>query len=423
MKFFNKKSPYLQGGLTALVVIVLAILFYFGIDKLGNLLKAVGSFLKILSPFIWGLVIAYLLSPIMDFFEKKVFVPMMEKLYRKRPQMKSSPKLARGMSVIMAVIVLLLVIAALIWLIVPQLYGSIETILSNSPDYITKAYNYFADRFADYPQLEEYATKLFGNITDTVNSWAKNKVLPGMENVVANITTGVVSVLKALYNLIIGIVVAIYILANRENFLAYTKKITFSIFSKERAEKISKAVSYVDDIFMGFLVGNTIDAVIIGVVCYLFCLIFRMPYALLISAIVGITNFIPFFGPFIGGIPSALLILLIEPVKCLIFVIFIIVLQQLDGTYIKPKILGGGLGINGFWVMFSIILFGGLFGFWGMLLGVPVFVIIYNGVAAAVNNSLKKKEMPEDAAFYRATVNEVNKQGKSKEDKIENKKK
>lgn len=408
MKFFDKKSPYLQGGIVALVVIVLAILFYFGMDKIGQLLKAIGSFLKVLSPFIWGLVIAYILSPIMSFFEKKAFIPLTERLYRKHPKVKSNPKLARALSVIMAVIVLLLVMTALVWLIVPQLYGSIETILANSPDYIAKIYAKLSKTLEGYPELRQYATSLFGDITDTLNKWATNKVLPGMESIVANITTGVFNVLKALYNLIIGIVVAIYILANRESFLAHTKKITFSIFSKKAAEKISKAVSYVDDIFMGFLVGNTIDAVIIGVVCYLFCLIAGMPYALLISAIVGITNFIPFFGPFIGGIPSALLILLVKPIKGLMFIIFIIVLQQIDGTYIKPKILGGGLGINGFWVMFSIILFGGLFGFWGMLLGVPVFVIIYNGIAALVNNNLKKKDMPDDAAYYRATVKEVN---------------
>ena len=423
MKLFDKKSPYAHWGLTALAVIILSILFYFGMDKLGNLFRAIGSFLRILSPFIWGLIIAYVLSPIMSFFEKKVFVPLIERMYRKHPKVKSRPKLARALAVIFSVIVLLIAITALIWLIVPQLYGSIETILANSPDYIAKAYNSIAERLQNYPELEEYATKIFGNITDTANKWATNKVLPGMENLVANITSGVVSVLKALYNIIIGIVVAIYILANRESFLAHTKKITFSIFTKKAAEKISKAVGYVDDIFMGFLVGNTIDALIIGVVCYLFCLIFRMPYALLISAIVGITNFIPFFGPFIGGIPSALLILLVNPLKCLIFVIFIIILQQLDGTYIKPKILGGGLGINGFWVMFSIILFGGLFGFWGMLLGVPVFVIIYNGVSVAVNNSLRNKDLPTEDTFYRARTKDINvKDNPKKEEKKEEKK-
>ena len=422
MKFFDKKSPYTHAGITALAVIVLAILFYFGMDKLGNLLKAIGSFLGILSPFIWGLLIAYILSPVMTFFEKKVFVPLLERMYRKHPKVKSRPKLARSLAVVMSVIALLLVITALIWLIVPQLYSSIETILANSPEYITKVYDKLANKLSGYPELEKYATSLFGDITETLNKWATNKVLPGMESIVANITTGVVNVLKALYNIVIGIVVAIYILANRENFLAHVKKLTFSIFSKKNAEKISKAVSYVDDIFMGFLVGNTIDALIIGFVCYFFCLIAGMPYALLISAIVGVTNFIPFFGPFIGGIPSALLILLVNPIKGLIFIAFIIILQQIDGTYIKPKILGGGLGINGFWVMFSIILFGGLFGFWGMLLGVPVFVIIYNGVEAIVNDGLKKKEMPVEDSFYRATVKEVNMAVKPEKPKTEQKK-
>ena len=415
MKKFNKNSRYIQAGITAFVVIAAAILFYFGLDYLSSLLKAVGSFLGILSPFIWGLVIAYLLSPIMSFFERKLFVPLTERLYRKHPKMNSNPKLARSFSVVLAVIVLLIVIAALIWLIVPQLYESVETILANSPEYISKAYESIDRMLKNYPEIEKYATTIFGNVTDALNKWATNKVLPGMENIVANITAGVYNVLKALYNIIIGIVVAIYILANKENFLAYSRKLTFSLFSKKNAEKIGQGANYIDSVFMGFLVGNTIDAIIIGVVCYLFCIIFGMPYPLLISATVGITNFIPFFGPFIGGIPSGLLILLVDPIKCLIFAIFIIVLQQLDGTYIKPKILGGGLGINGFWVMFSIILFGGLFGFWGMLLGVPVFVIIYEAMSILVNRRLEKKELPVDAAYYRETDVSDIKQEKTEE--------
>ena len=151
---------------------------------------------------------------------------------------------------------------------------------------------------------------------------------------------------------------------------------------------------------MGFITGKLLDSAIIGAICYIGCLIMNMPYALLVSVIIGVTNVIPFFGPFIGAIPSALLILLVDPWKCLIFIIFIIILQQVDGNIIGPKILGGSIGINGFWVMFSIILFGGLFGFWGMLLGVPVFVVIYTGVTRLVDKRLKKKDLPDDPDLY-----------------------
>lgn len=401
MKIFNKKSRYVKAGLTAFIVIAASILFYFGLDYLRELLQLIGGLLRVLSPFVWGLGIAYLLNPITGFFERKLCIPFVERLYRKHPKMNKGRKLARGLAVFLAVIAMLLVLSALFYLIVPQTYESIKTIAIKGPDYINSVYDSINNTLNDHPDMEKAAASLFGKVTDVINGWISNKVLPGMENTITNITTGVVNALKTLYNFIIGVVVAIYILANKENFLAYCKKLMYSVFSKEAAVKIGKVLDFMDRTFMDFLVGNSIDAVIIGIACYLFCLAFGMPYPLLISVIVGVTNFIPFFGPFIGAIPCGLLILIVDPIKCLIFIIFCIVIQQVDATYIKPKIFGGTFGINGFWVIFSIIFFGGLFGFWGMLLGVPMFVVIYEGISMLVNRALKKKNLPDDAGEYR----------------------
>ncbi|MCF0137268.1 MAG: AI-2E family transporter [Oscillospiraceae bacterium] len=401
MKKFNSHSKYIKGGITAFAVIAAGILFYFGLDYIKDLLGVIGGLLNVLAPFIWGLAIAYLLWPITKFLEKCVCVPLVGLLYKRHPRMKGNPRLARGLAVLLSVIVLLLILTALFYLLVPQLYDSVKTIVINGPDYINSAYDSLARLLDDYPEFEATATRVFGDITTAISKWMSNKVLPGMENAIGSITTGLLSALKTLYNFVIGVVVAIYILANKENFLAHSKKLIYSIFSRSHAAKLSRVLSFMDRTFMGFLVGNTVDALIIGVTCYIFCLIFRMPYALLIAAIVGITNFIPFFGPFIGGIPSGLLILLVDPWKCLIFAIFIIILQQIDGTYIKPKILGGSFGIHGFWVMFAIIFFGGIFGFWGMLLGVPFFVIAYEGITRLVDQALERKELSRDAADYR----------------------
>ncbi len=401
MKRINKKSRYIHGGITAFIVIAASILFYFGLDYLKELIKLIGGLLRILAPFFWGLGIAYLLSPITSFFERKVCIPAVELLYKKHPKMNKGRKLARGLAILLAVLLMLLVLAAMVYLIVPQMYDSIIAIVLRSPDYIDSVSDYFNDLLENHSDLEATATQLFGDLSNKINGFISEKVLPSMGNAVSSITTGVVNVLRTMYNFIIGVVVAIYILANEKNFLSYCKKLMYSIFSKEASAKISKVLGFMDRTFMDFLVGNSLDAVIIGVACYLFCLICGIPYALLISVIVGVTNFIPFFGPFIGAIPSALLIFLDDPMKCLIFIIFCIVIQQLDATYIKPKIFGGTFGINGFWVIFSIIFFGGLFGFWGMLLGVPMFVVLYEGISMIVNDSLKKKDLPEDAAEYR----------------------
>ena len=376
---------YLAWGITGFAVAACAIVFYFGLDYLSSLIKAIGSFLGILSPFIWGLVISYLLMPSMVMYEKKLFAPLLLKVRNKYPKAKLSDKLPRVLAVILAEIVLVLIITALIYLIVPQVYESIAAIVANSGEYFDSASKTIDRLLQENPVVEQYATKIFGNLTDALTNWAQNTLLPSMDGVIVNITTGVYGVLKVVYNIVIGIIVSVYILYNRESFRAHAMKLLYCICSTKTAKSISEALKFTDRTFMGFITGKLLDSAIIGVICYIGCLIMNMPYALLVSVIVGVTNVIPFFGPFIGAIPSALLILLVDPWKCLIFVIFI---------------LGGSIGINGFWVMFSIILFGGLFGFWGMLLGVPVFVVIYTGVTMLVDKRLKKKDLPDDPDLY-----------------------
>lgn len=396
----HRYSQYIGWGITAFAVIAAGVLFYFSIDYMGDLVKAIRSLMGILSPFIWGLVISYLLVPSMMMYERKLFRPLVASIKKRRPKVTLSKKLPRVLALILAEIVMLLLIAALIYLIVPQVYDSISAIITNSPAYFESASKAIDNLLHDFPEIEMYATKVFGNITETLTKWATNTLLPSMENIVTNITTGVFSVVKAVYNIVIGMIVSIYILYNKEPFIAHYRKTLYCIFKPEKARKISSALRFADRTFMGFIVGKLLDSAIIGMICYVGCVVMRMPYDLLISVIIGVTNIIPFFGPFIGAIPSALLVLLVDPKMCLWFVIFIIVLQQIDGNIIGPKILGTSIGINGFWVLFSIVFFGGLFGFWGMLLGVPTFVIIYTAVERAVNRKLESRDLPTDASVY-----------------------
>lgn len=398
--FKNKYGKYFAWGITILAVAIIAILFYFGMDKLGALFKAIASFLTILSPFIWGLIISYLLAPSMVYYEKKLFDPMLAAIQKRHPKFKYRPKLSRVLALILAELLLLALLTALVYLIAPQLYESIATIVENSADYFSSAYDWLEGLLRKNPEIEKYATGVFGNLADTISKWSKETLLPGMENVVVSITSGVYGILKALYNIIIGIVVSVYILYNKEGFKSHCKKILYSIFSKKNANKIGNVVRFTDAVFMKYLIGTIIDAAIIGVACYLGCLIFKIPYPLLVAVIVGVTNVIPFFGPFIGAIPCGLLILLVDPIKCLIFAIFILILQQMDGNVIKPKIFGGSIGINGFWVIFSIIVFGGLFGFWGMFLGIPIFAVLYEGISRLINMALERKSLPTDPNEY-----------------------
>lgn len=396
----KSNSQYFRWGLTAFIVIAAAILFYFGLDYLGQVFAVLGDLMDILNPFVWGFVIFYLLLPFMNIFESKLFSPLTKNLYETHPKMKRRKKLARGLSVLFSEILMVLLIAALLYLIIPQLYESIQNIVVAAPEYFTKAYDAIVKLFDKNPEVAEYAEAIFGNLTNTLTKWAQNTVLPNMDSIISDITSGVYSVVMAIYNVVIGMIVSIYLLYNKESVRTHFKKLLYALCKPKSAKRVNIGLKFANQTFRNFITGQLTDALIVGILCFIGCTILGIPYALLIAVVVGATNIIPFFGPFIGGIPSGLLVLMVDPFKCLIFVIFIVALQQVDGNIICPKIMGGSVGINGFWVMFAIILGGGLFGFWGMLLGVPVFVIIYTGVTVLIERRLKKKNLPHDDESY-----------------------
>lgn len=392
-KRFRWDKKYLYWGITGFCVIACAILFFMALNYISALGTAVKTLVKILSPFIWGLVICYLLAPLMRALERGAFLPLGRRLYQKSKK-SNGERFARNLSVLVSEIIMLALMAALVYLILPQLYSSLETIVVNSNTYIANVTNWVTKMLEDYPEIERYASQLLGTVNTNLMDWIQGTVLPELGSLVTNVTTGVYYVLMGVYNLVIGIIVSVYILSNLEGFTASAKRMLYSLFPVEMAEKIREGVAFTDRTFMGFINGKLLDSAIIGLICYIVCAILKMPYALLVSVIVGVTNVIPFFGPFIGAVPSAIIILMVSPLKCLIFIVFIIILQQVDGNIIGPKILGSSIGINGFWVMFSIILGAGLFGFWGMLLGVPVFVVIYTAINSRIERRLKENDLP-----------------------------
>lgn len=397
---FRWDKMYLYWGITAFCVIAAAILFYMALRFLPFLGSALSTLLGILSPFIWGMVICYLLAPFMRLVERKLFTPLAHKLYKKSKRSDGS-HFARAMSVLLSELVLLAILTALVFLIIPQIYSSLQTIVASSSMYIDTASRWLQQLLEDFPEIEHYASQLLGEVNTSLMNWIQQTVLPELGSLISNVTSGVYYILLGIYNLVIGIIVSVYVLSNLEQFGASAKRILYSVFSVEMAKKIMEGLDFTDRTFMGFINGKLLDSAIIGLICYIVCAILQMPYALLVSVIVGVTNVIPFFGPFIGAIPSSLIILLVDPIKCLIFVIFIILLQQLDGNVIGPNILGNSVGINGFWVMFSIIVGAGFFGFWGMLLGVPVFVVIYAAINGSVTRKLKRSDLPWEAADYK----------------------
>ncbi len=402
MKRFRWDKKYLYWGMTAFLVIVASVLFYFIVSKFSVIGGAISRIVTILSPFIWGLVISYLLCPLTNIYERNVFGPFILFLNKKlRPGKELKHKNThRGLAVLFSMLTLIALISAFIWLVAPQLVISLQSIVLNSGDYINSVYAWIEKFFADYPEIASTLGISIGNISESILGWIE-AIIPELAGFVTNITSGVLTVLKGVYNIIIGMVASIYVLYNRNAFGAYMKKLVYCVFSVEAAEKVLMGVGFADRVFNGFISGRILDSAIIGVLCYIGCAILGMPYSMLIAVIVGITNVIPFFGPFIGAIPSIMIIFMVSPVKALIFTVFIILLQQFDGNFLGPKILGNIVGINGFWIMFAIIVGSGLFGFMGMLLGVPVFVLIYTLISNLVNRKLKRSGLPTDGDVYK----------------------
>ena len=398
---FKWDKKYLYWGITAFSVIACAILFFMALNYIDLVGRALKNLMHILSPFIWGLVLTYLLHPLVRTLEGKVFRPLFARLFAKSKR-HSGRRLARGLSVLLSEICLLAIVTGLFFLIIPQLYSSIETIVTNSPVYIERLTEWASKFLTDYPELRSYVTDLLGDMNEDIMGWLQTTVLPRLGSLLSNVSTGVRYVVTAVYNLVIGIIVSVYLLSDLDTYKANAKRVLYSLLTPEAARKLLDGLQFTDRTFIGFLNGKLLDSAIIGVICYIFCAIVNMPYALLVSVMVGVTNIIPFFGPFIGAVPSVIIILMVSPPKALVFILFVIILQQVDGNFIGPKILGSSVGINGFWVMFAIVMGAGLFGFWGMLLGVPVFVVIYTTVNNSIERKLRRSDLPHTTEEFRS---------------------
>ena len=382
------KKPHIKSYVYAMLAgfgsISLSIIFFFLIYRFDGFGNAISTLTDILMPFIYGAVIAYLLKPVCNTIEAflRRFIP--EKM----------KNLINALSVTFTILFGLLLIYALCMMIIPQLITSVTTLYYTAQANITK-FMYWANHLEfleKNEQIMELLNSAYAALNTNLDTWIKNTLLPSMQNILSGAALGVLNVVVVLKNLVIGIIVAVYMLASRKRFVQQGKMVLYSVVKPRWASLITEELKYADRMFGGFINGKILDSAIIGVLCYIGCLIFKFPSALLVSVIIGVTNVIPFFGPFIGAIPATLLILIQNPIKALWFVLFVLVLQQLDGNIIGPKILGNTTGLSSFWVLFAILLFGGLWGFAGMIVGVPLFAVIYDVIKKLVIHGLRRNE-------------------------------
>ena len=383
--FFQKKLIPLSMSL--FLAIALSILFFFILYNFKDVNISLGKFLTALKPFIYGGIIAYILCPMCNKYEEWI-----EKLLNRFTSIgkKTINSIAQPSAIVLSFFTAFVVIYVLLSLVIPQLIVSLTLVSRNLTTYYDTILDWIHNTFKDNELLRQYAEELTNTLSDTVSGFIKTELLPNTKTLVSSVSSGVMNAVGVAKNLFIGIIVAIYLLGSRETYAAQSKILVHSILKEKHANKLIKEVKFTNKMFMGFISGRLVDSVIIGILSFIGLTIMNMPYAFLVSVLVGVTNVIPFFGPFIGGIPSGLLILMADPVKCIWFAIFIVILQQIDGNIIGPKIMGEMTNLNSFWVLFSIMLFSGLFGFVGMLIGVPVFAVIYHLSQELILKGLKR---------------------------------
>ena len=375
-------------------VIVLSMIFFFFLFRIDKVVVLMEKFVSVLQPIIIGAIMAYLLNPIEKFVERGIL-----KL-KKEPGLKYR-KLARNIGILLSIFLGIFVITFLVMTVVPQFISSAQEIVMEMPDKMNKLVRWVNDKFSGDTEFNRTVNDLFNSAVTYLENWLQTELLNTLNVIAVSFTSGLISVFNILKNFFIGIFVAIYIMASKDHFVSVGRKMCYAFLPKKKANSLFEIMQHCHRTYSGFINGKLIDSFIIGMLCYAGVSFMDLEkYKMLISVIVGVTNVIPFFGPFIGGIPCVVLIMLVDFKKGIYLGIFIILLQQLDGNVIGPMILGDSTGLSPFWVMFAILVGGGLFGFMGMLIGVPTFAVIYYLIKRAVEAKLEKKGMPKETSHY-----------------------
>ncbi len=344
---------------------------------------------------------AYLLTPTLNWMEKRILSPVMKRL--NVLHLSKTKGIMRALSIILTSLLYYIIVRILITMLLSQIIPSLQNLISNYDNYVTNFASWLDNLISAYPEFEEYATTMIDKYSAELTTFIYDTVLVKSNDLIKTVSLSVISIIKVLWNFVLGFIIAIYLLASKEKFANQAKKIVYAIFHQDKANVLLNNFRFAHNTFIGFIIGKVIDSIIIGLLCFTGTSLLQTPYAALVSVVVGVTNVIPFFGPFIGAIPCTILILVVDPthpLNCIYFVLFILFLQQVDGNLIGPKILGDSTGLSSFWVIFSITIFGGILGIPGMIIGVPVFAIIYAAIKSNVNEALIKKAMSSKTEHY-----------------------
>ena len=387
----------IKWGITAFSVLAAVSLVYVLVNNFYAVKQNLAVFLQILMPIIYGAVLAYLMSPVYN-----LVVKILGKVYYFFLGEKASQRFLGFFGTVASILFLFFLTSGLVSMLIPELTKSVLSLYFSLPDTINRSYNNLAVILEKFPDMRPYVEKAYEEISSFFTGKPDNTqaIFAHLQNLATFFTNGIWSTLTIVKNILIGLIVMVYLLNMKDLLRRQFRKLLFALFSQKKAKGIIEEMQYVHRVFGGFILGKIIDSIIIGILTFFVLSLMKMPYTLLVSVIVGVTNVIPFFGPFIGAIPCFLLILLTSPIQSLYFAIAILIIQQIDGNIIGPKVLGDSTGLSSFWVLFSILLFGGLFGFVGMIIAVPFWAVIMNALRRYMDRRLQKKNLPISSSEY-----------------------
>ena len=399
----KKKDSAVRWGLALFLTVGAILLFYDTLFGRRVLPSFGGQLLKALQPVLIGAVLAYLLAPVIDFIENLFFPEQMKKAHAEG---RMTSRSARAVSLVVTWVIIGLLCYLLGHVLIPQLYRSVVQLVSSVEGYYNTISGWVEHLLESNPTVEVWVAGQMDKFYESAAEWLKNQVFTRTQMLMIAVSGGVLSTLVFLKNLLVGMIVSVYFMATKERCAAHARKLAYSLFSEEAVYWVFRGSAKVDRIFSGFVRGKLLDSLIIGVLCFIGCSLLDMPYTPLVSVFVGVTNVIPFFGPFLGAIPSFFLILLVDPIQSLYFLLFVLALQQLDGNVIGPKILGESTGLSSLWVIIAILVGGSFFGVAGMFFGVPVCACLYSLVAFLVDRRLAEKDLPVETEHYTAPLPE-----------------
>ena len=397
---FRWEKKYLYWGVTALLVVIGGLLAYYLIFHGGNFKDHLQNLLHICMPILDGFILAWLMCPLVNAIEHFALYPARDWLISQKPSLQKKKKqltsYCRGISIVLTLCFVLFLVYGFFRVVIPQIIGSIQSIAGQFPSYVKNVSDWAEKLLADNPDIETTVSDLIDHYSTDLENFLNKTMMPQINAIVKTVSLSMLSFAKAVWNLVIGLIISIYLLASKERFVSQGKKLLYAFWDTRQANVIMEDFRLIDSTFGGFISGKILDSAIIGVLCFVVVSIMKMPYPMLISVIVGVTNIIPFFGPFIGAVPCALLILMVNPMQCLYFIIFIWILQQFDGNYLGPKILGNSVDLNPLWIILAVLIGGAFMGPVGMFVGVPVFATIKTFASEYVNRKYIEKYPTDD---------------------------